>query len=143
MSGGVKRLLQLATGEVQGALEDTMESVGLAATAADERTANGGGAPDPPAVVTVTTVATQAGDHGADGLVEELRAIEAVARALEREKARLDVELGKAVGELASVRELLRAKTAQVSPGSRYAFRCIVLNRWRVVTMPVRRVGMP
>lgn len=123
MSSGVKRLLLLATGEVQGALEDTMESVGLAATAADERTANGGGIPDPPAlatVATVATVATQVGGHGADSLVEELRTIEAVARALEREKARLDVELGKAAGELASVRDLLTAKTAQVWPGSRY-----------------------
>lgn len=122
MSDNVKRLLQLAVGEVQGALDGTRESFGLA-TADDGH--HRSDATDPQlrtgvASATANAVGTQTGDdvvhtrEGVDILVEKLREGEAAARALEAENSRLEAELGKALGELASVQELLRDKAAQV-----------------------------
>lgn len=115
MSGNVKRLLQLAMGEVQGALQDTRESCGLA-TAETEHAASRMPVPQEK---TAAAMGTQT-EHikSLDVVMEELRGSEATARALEAEKARLDVELGKAIDELEGVQEKLREKTAQV--GTRF-----------------------
>lgn len=107
MSGNVKRLLEIAAGEVQGALEDTRDSLGVAAAA----TAT--------AATAVAGTQTQQESVGhtkeeVDALEQKLRDATAAARALEAEKSRLDGELGTAVGELAKVRGLLREKTAEV-----------------------------
>lgn len=106
MSGDLKRLLQVAAGEVQGALEDTRDSLGVAAGAA-----------------TATAVGTQTGGgviptrDNVDALEEELCGVKVAARELETEKSRLDRELREALGELAEVQGLLRDKTAEVRHG--------------------------
>lgn len=111
MSGNVKRLLQLAMGEVQGALQDTRESCGLATAGAE----HAAGHVSLPQEKTVAAISTQTENiKSLDVVMEELRGSEATARALEAEKARLDVELGKAIDELAGVQEKLREKTSQV-----------------------------
>ncbi|CAM9948242.1 unnamed protein product, partial [Ectocarpus sp. 12 AP-2014] len=87
MSGNVKRLLQLAAGEVQGALEDTRDSLGVAGA-------------------TAATVGTQTA-QGLDGptreevecLEQQVVRMKAEAQALEAEKSRLSDELSAAVGE--------------------------------------------
>eukprot|EP00903_Cladosiphon_okamuranus_P008266 g7956.t1 len=108
LSGNVKRLLEIAAGEVQGALEDTRDSLGVAAAAT--------------AATATAAVGTQTHRESAsagptkeevDALEEQLRDATAAARALEVEKARLDGELGTAVGELSRVQGLLREKTAE------------------------------
>lgn len=122
MSGNVQRLLQLAAGEVQGALEDTRESFGLAtADTGRERCGNSNSkVTAAPAVPVAAAVGTQTGHDSElgreriDDLLEELRGAEAATRALEADKARLDAELGRAVEEVAGAQRLLREKTAQV-----------------------------
>lgn len=109
MSGNVKRLLEIAAGEVQGALEDTRDSLGVAAAAAATA-----------AAAAATEVGTQTQEsvgptkERVGALEERLREATAAARALEVEKSRLDGELGAAAGELAKVQGLLREKTAEV-----------------------------
>lgn len=111
MSGNVKRLLQLAAGEVLGALEDTRDSFGAATPAAGHMRG--------------TLAAPQGGEAAAgdpasprrenvDLLMEQLREANAMARSLEAEKARVGDELGKAVAQLAKAQEQLRDKAAQV-----------------------------
>lgn len=121
MSRSVKGLLQLATGEVQGALDST---VGLGLT-------SGNGQQDrsivpPPApvaaaapVVVASMASTQTGEDvpgngGLETVVEELQVAETAARALQTEKTRLDVELGKVTANLGELQAMLRAKTEQV-----------------------------
>lgn len=108
MSGNVKRLLEIAAGEVQGALEDTRDSLGVAAAAAATATA--------PATAVGAQKQESVGPmkESVDALEEELRDSTAAARALEAEKSRLGRELGTAVGELAKVQGLLREKAAEV-----------------------------
>lgn len=106
MSGDLKRLLQVAAGEVQGALEDTRDSLGVAVAAA-----------------TATAVGTQTAGgviptkDNVDALEEELCGVKAAARELETQKLRLDDELGGALEELAKIQGLLRDKTAEVRRG--------------------------
>ena len=111
MSGNVKRLLQLAAGEVLGALEDTRDSFGAAtpasghpreALAPSQGWEAGAGDPAAPRRENV------------DILTEQLREANSVARALEADKARTDDQLGKAVAQLAEAQEHLRDKAAQV-----------------------------
>lgn len=114
MSGNVKRLLEIAAGEVQGALEDTRDSLGVAAAAASPPT------PAPTTAAVGTQTQQESGGptrEGMDALEEQLRDATAAARALEVEKSRLGGELGTAVGELAKVQGLLREKTAEVRFG--------------------------
>lgn len=109
MSGNVKRLLEIAAGEVQGALEDTRDSLGVAASASTA------------AAAATKVVGTQTQEESVGRTKAEVDALErqlcdatAAARALEVEKSRLDGELGTAAGELAKFQELLREKTAEV-----------------------------
>ncbi|CAM9440994.1 unnamed protein product [Laminaria digitata] len=110
MSGNVKRLLQLAAGEVLGALEDTRDSFGAAALTAGHTV----GAAAPP-----QGGEAAAGDPAAprrenlDLLMEQLREAKAVARALEADKMRMDDELGKAMAQLTKAQGHLRDKAAQ------------------------------
>ena len=113
MSGNVKRLLEIAAGEVQGALEDTRDSLGVAASAVAGR-----------AAAATAVVGTQTQQEGVgpskeevDALEQQLRGAAESARALEAEKSRLGGELGTAVGELAKVQGLLREKAAEVRLG--------------------------
>ncbi|CAN0527810.1 unnamed protein product, partial [Ectocarpus sp. 12 AP-2014] len=101
MSGNVKRLLQLAAGEVQGALEDTRDSLGVAGA-------------------TAATVGTQTA-QGLDGptreevecLEQQVVRMKAEAQALEAEKSRLSDELSAAVGELTKIQGLLGDKMSE------------------------------
>lgn len=110
MSGNVKRLLQLAAGEVLGALEDTRDSFGAATPAAGNTRGTlapsqgwEAGAGDPAALRRENV-----------DLTEQLREANSVARALEADKARTDDQLGKAVAQLAEAQGHLRDKAAQV-----------------------------
>lgn len=111
MSGNVKRLLQLAAGEVLGALEDTRDSFGAATPAAGHTR----GAPAPPrggeAAAENPAAPTR---ESLDVLMEQLREANAVARALEADKSRMGDELSKAVAKLAKAEGHLRDKAAQV-----------------------------
>ncbi|CAM9412797.1 unnamed protein product, partial [Ectocarpus sp. 6 AP-2014] len=101
MSGNVKRLLQLAAGEVQGALEDTRDSLGVAGA-------------------TAATVGTQTAE-GLDGptreevecLEQQVVRMKAEAQAREADKSRLSGELSAAVGELTKVQGLLEDKMSE------------------------------
>ncbi len=119
MSGNLKRLLEATAGEVQGALEDTRDSLGVAAAAAATAAA---------ATATAAAGTQTEGDlsftrESVDALEEELRRATAAAGALEAEKSRLDGELGKAAGELSKVQGLLREKTAEVCSWPSYSGR--------------------
>lgn len=103
MSRDLKRLLQVAAGEVQGALEDTRDSLGVAAAAATAT-----------AVGTQTGGAVAATRESVDALEEKLREVKRTAGELETERSRLGGELDEALGELSRVQGLLRDKTAEV-----------------------------
>lgn len=116
MSRSVKGLLQLATGEVEGARQATGDAV----SGGDEHSS---GATPPPASSAVARSAAAAttqtdeevvGRVAVDKLVEDVRVAQKVAQRLEAEKARLDVALSEATAELAEVRELLSTKATQV-----------------------------
>ena len=114
MSSNVKRLLQLAAGEVLGALEDTRGSLGAATSTADHAR---GVLPAVPGGKAAAGDPVAPNGAGLDLLTEQLRGANAVARALEADKLRLDDELKKVVAQLAECQEHLRDKTAQVCAG--------------------------
>lgn len=113
VSSNVKRLLQLAAGEVQGVLEDTRESFGLATTVDGKNKSSS----DPQ--VGTLSMGTQTEDDPSgktrvEVLMEELRGAGAAVKALEAEKIRVETKLSQSAVELAKVQELLRGRTAQV-----------------------------
>lgn len=116
MSRSVKGLLQLATGEVEGALEATGN------TEIHSSSRFHGAVPPPVETdrdVRVVTTTTQTegvlvGREVVDGLKEELRVADGATKAIQREKARLDEELHRTAVQLAEIREALSNKTAQV-----------------------------
>lgn len=152
MSDNVKRLLQMAAGEVQSALEDTREAFGLApADDGHQRDVVSGGLP----VVASATAGTQtrvdvvSAQQSADAVAEDVRRMEAASHAPEIEKARLDLELEKVVGELAHTQNLLRHKTAQVILQRRFdsssSPSCLCPWTWVLVSglrRAVQRVGV-
>lgn len=136
MSRSVKSLLQLATGEVEGALEATSNSVEVPHTSSSSPFQ---GATVPTSASVVPTAAAAAGmveagsrrekatattqtEDGVwwggrevlDRLKEELGMAKTTTEILQQENARLEQELDRATAQLGEAGEMLDSKTAQV-----------------------------
>ncbi|CAM9394029.1 unnamed protein product, partial [Sphacelaria rigidula] len=101
MSRSVKSLLQLATGEVEGALEATSNSAGSRREKATATTQTENGV-------------WWGGREVLDKLKEELGMAKTTTEILQQENARLEQELDRATAQLGEVGEMLDSKTAQV-----------------------------